>query len=187
LQAQPQFAALLRGTLLPKDYRRLLLRLFGLHAPIEARIARHDGEVLMGWRKIGAVPGWPARLRSDLSFLGVDQAAIDDAPSAATLLPVLDNAAAALGCAWVVEGSALGGRVMSRRLNAILGTAGAGGAGTFLATQPGQSDRWIGCCAAVEACGADPRHHIDMRNAAVAVFDVFERWLTDPSCWAVSS
>ncbi len=181
LHAQPEFAALLRGALSPEGYARLLLRLLGLHAPIEEQLARHDNEPLMAWRKIGEPRSRPARLRSDLAFLGIDQATIDAAPRADALLTGLDNPAAALGCAWVVEGSALGGRVLSLHLNTILGPARAEEAGTFFAFQPGQSNRWIGCCEAVEACGADPLRRASMVTTASAVFDLFEHWRTDPS------
>jgi heme oxygenase len=47
LHAQLQFAALLRGDLSPANYTRLLLRLLGLHAPIEQRLARHDDDAFM--------------------------------------------------------------------------------------------------------------------------------------------
>ncbi len=121
-------------------------------------------------------------MRADLTCLGVDQCDIDAAPRVDALLPSLDDPAAALGCAWVVEGSGLGGRVLSLRLAAILGAGRAADAGTFLGWQPLQSQRWSGCCAAVEACGADPLRHATMVAAAVAIFDIFEGWLMAPSC-----
>jgi heme oxygenase len=165
LHGLTNFTALLRADLLPTEYARLLLRLLGLHSPIEERLARHDGDALMVWRQTAATPSRPARLRSDLAFLGIDQGTIDTAPQADVLLLSLHNPAAALGCAWVVEGSSLGGRVLSLRLDAILGAGRAAGAGTFLASHPGQTDRWSGCCAAVEACGADNQRRATMTAA----------------------
>ncbi len=180
LHAQLDFAALLRGDLSPANYARLLLRLLGLHAPIEQQLAAHDSTALMTWRQFGATPARSERLRSDLICLGIDRCDIDAAPRADTLLPPLEDPAAALGCAWVVEGAALGGRVLSLRLGTILGPGRAAHAGTFLAWQPAQADRWTGCCAAVEACGKDPQRHVSMVTAAVATFDLFENWLMPP-------
>ena len=181
LHAQSEFADLLLGVPSPEGYARLLLRLLGLHVPIEERLARHSDDALMAWRKTGAVLSRPTRLRSDLALLGIDQQTIGAASRADALLPSLDDPAAALGCAWAVEGSALGGRVLSLRLESILGAHLAADAGTFLACQPEAAERWRGCCAALEACGADPLRHATMLAAAVATFELFERWLMDPS------
>jgi heme oxygenase len=59
------------------------------------------------WRSAGAGVSRTAMLRSDLAAFGVDRLEIEAAPRAHALLPPLNDAAAALGCAWVVEGSAL--------------------------------------------------------------------------------
>jgi heme oxygenase len=176
LHGHPAFAALLRGELSRHGYAQLLLRLLGLHAPIDRQLRRHDGHSLMAWRRIGAEPSRLSRLRQDLAVLGYGLDALAAAPYAdAAILPPMDDIAAALGCAWVVEGSALGGEVLSRQLGAILGATRAGG--RFLAFQPQQPERWRQCCAAIEDCGIDEQRRAAMVAAAVATFAAVETWL----------
>ena len=50
LHLHPGFASLLRGDLSVPAYGLLMLRLLGLHEPIEQRLARQDGAPWMAWR-----------------------------------------------------------------------------------------------------------------------------------------
>jgi len=176
LHENAHFAALLGGEMSMEQYRLLLLRLFGLHAPIEILLAAHNGHPLFGWRRIGAEASRAARLRADLAALGLSDSDIAASPTADALLPPMSSPAAALGCAWVVEGSAAGGRVMARRVGAILGHGCAGG-GLFLSPDPARPASWRGCCDAVEACGKVPNSMAVMADAAMATFAAFETWL----------
>lgn len=180
LHEHPAFARLLRADITRSEYSALLLRLLGLHLPIEERLARYAATPAFAWRSgtVSAATG-TAGLHADLRALGTDDAAIAGAPRADAMLPVLDNAAAALGCAWVVEGAAPGGRIMARQVAIAFGPGVA--ANSFLALPPGQTERWQACCAAIEACGADPAQGAAMCAAATATFEAFEAWLED---WA---
>lgn len=67
------------------------------------------------------LPGteWVARaplLRADLAQLGAHEGTTRSVP-----VPVLDNAAAVFGARYVIEGSSLGGAVISRSVQAALG------------------------------------------------------------------
>jgi len=119
-------------------------------------------------------------LRCDLAALGLGLLEIEQSPRADLLLPKLADPASALGCAWVVEGSALGGRVMSSRVQAILSLNKEAGGGAFFASDLEQPARWRGCCAAVESCGAQANGLAAMTSAATTVFAAFEIWL-DPA------
>jgi heme oxygenase len=165
LHTNAAFAALLRGDLTRLAYQRLLTCLLGLHEPIEDSLERFSANALLAWRGAGAVVSRTALLRSDLAALGLDRLEIETAPRAYALLPPLNDAAAALGCAWVVEGSALGGRVMSSRVDAML------------SLRQGQPERWRGCCDAVERCGAELDGLTAMIRAALNTFAMFETWL----------
>ena len=181
LHEHPAFARLLRAEIAFPEYRALLLRLLGLYLPIEEQLARYAASPAFAWRvEAGPDDLCTARLRANLLGLGMDDAAIAGAPRADTFLPLLGNPAAALGCAWVVEGSALGGRILARQVAVVFGPDAA--ASSFFAPAPGQSERWQACCAAVEACGADPTHSVAMCAAATATFEAFEAWLGN---WAV--
>lgn len=177
LHTNAAFAALLRGELTRPAYRKLLAHLLGLHEPIEERLAQTPADPLLAWRNTDVAASRAASIRSDLAALGLGQSVIEAIPRAHALIPPLANPASALGCAWVIEGSALGGRVMSRQVDALLGRQRGEGGGSFFAFDPCQPGRWLRCCAAVELCGADPDGLATMTQAAVTTFAAFETWL----------
>jgi heme oxygenase len=179
LHGLPEFVALEHGTLTLEAYRRLLGRLFGLHEVLEARIAAHDDHPDLSWRRS---PPWsrrPALLRQDLTTLGLSDAEIAELPRSNAQVPNLDDAEAALAAAWVVEGSTLGGKVMSRWLMSGLGIGESNG-GSFFADRPGAQLRWRACCAAVEARGADTERREKMVVSALATFAATAAWLEAP-------
>ncbi len=176
LHRQGGLALLMRGELTRAAYARLLLRLLGLHAQCERRMEAHLGSPLLAWQDIGQRRARSARLRDDLCHLGVGFAAMATAETADVPLPPIESPAAALGCAWVVEGSALGGRVLARRFSALADASWAS-AGLFFRPPPRQQDRWAACCAAVEDCGGDLAQVEAMTKAAVGTFAAFIAWL----------
>ncbi len=169
---------MLRGDLPRPAYVSLLFRLLGLHEPIEDRLAPHTNSVWLAW----FVADRARRLRRDLQALGIPTGEIAAAPTAGGLLPPLDDPAASLGCAWVVEGSALGGRVLARHVESIVSTS-VGAATTpgssFFESGPLQAERWRACGHALEACGADPVRRGTILHAATATFAAFEASLAN--------
>lgn len=94
------------------DLRRALEGLLGVWRPLEAALDR--------WHAEHRLVDWPARRRSDriagdLAALGVDASSVPDCPDA----PRPTSTAEALGCLYVLDGSALGGRVVNRHLRAM--------------------------------------------------------------------
>jgi heme oxygenase (biliverdin-IX-beta and delta-forming) len=99
------------------DYRRWLSWFLGLYEPLEQSLARFSA-----WGDHGLilpVPNHSARLAADLQAIGIDPAGVSRTPS--TLLPPLPTFAHALGALYVLEGSALGGRVILRDIEARIG------------------------------------------------------------------
>jgi len=176
LHKNQAFAELLRGDLPRRDYANLLLRLLGLHAAVERKLAPHLGSSWFAW--YDAAPGElrSARLRRDLVALGTPQSLITAAAAADDVLPSLATPAAALGCAWVVEGSALGGRLLARHVASIIGDGEEGG-GSFFLSNPEPPARWVACCDAVNLCGAEPGNRAAILAAATATFEAVGTWL----------
>lgn len=182
LHTNVAFAALLRGDLSRPGYTGLLQQLYGLHLPIEKRLARFCDTPSMAWWEVGAAPSRASQLRYDLKVLGVDEAMIAATAQADVLLPTPSCPAGALGCAWVVEGSALGGRFMASQVVAILGEGWSERGGAFFASSSNQSSRWRLCCDAVESYRDDPTSIDAMVGAAVQTFEAFELWLDTAVC-----
>jgi len=100
-------------------YGGLLADLRGFYGPIEAALTS-----VRGWAQLTPPLDVPSRCRSalldeDLRGLGI-AAPLD---RVAAPLPALPSLAHGLGCLYVIEGSALGGRIVARRARAALGSA----------------------------------------------------------------
>jgi len=112
-------------------------------------------------------------LRRDLQFLG-------DVP--VDITPILENpppnTAAGIGALYVLEGSALGGRVIGRHVSLAL-RVGPGQAGDFFcaATADQARERWGRFCYFLEQAGRDEGVIADMCEGANAAFGVLSHWL----------
>jgi heme oxygenase len=176
LHGNKAFADLLRGDLARRHYVDLLLRLFGLHAALERKLVPHLRSPWFVWYDAPAEEHRSARLRRDLVALGASPSLITAAAAADDVLPILTTPEAALGCAWVVEGSALGGRLLARHVASIIGE-GEDSAGSFVQSNPEQPARWTACCDAVNLCGMDPGRRAAILSAASATFEAMGTWL----------
>ena len=88
-------------------YRRLLEDFYGFHGAVQEKL-----EALPGLSRAGYDPAARRKtlwLEADLAALGLSAAEIRKLPVCRDL-PPLPDAAAGLGCAYVMEGSTLGGR-----------------------------------------------------------------------------
>jgi heme oxygenase len=88
-----------------------------------------------------------AHLEMDLIALAVSCPA--DAPAAR--LPAMECEAHAVGCLYVIEGSALGGQVVSRHIARSLGIDAHNGGRYFSGDGRATGDRWRQVCAALES------------------------------------
>ena len=98
-------------------YRALLEKFYGFYAPLEPAIFTHPQ-----WHEFNFVAESRRKicwLQNDLQFLGLSAAQIEALPLC-KYLPRADTFARAVGCAYVVEGSTLGGQIISRHLKTKL-------------------------------------------------------------------
>ncbi len=121
-----------------------------------------------------------ALLTADLAALGWSQAAIPQTilcPS----LPPLQSAAQIGGLMYVLEGSTLGGTMISRRLRQSLGLhpGSGGGAQFFFSYGPQVGRMWRDFTAALEAYSEGNAHGKDEEivASAQATFACMEEWL----------
>jgi heme oxygenase len=160
-----------------EDYRSLLSRFFTLYEPLEARLAGAMQWESAGWNFMERRKTlW---LRQDLETLGVS-AAEWESWARCDQLPELNDAGAALGSLYVLEGSTLGGQMISRRFQQTLGIAPTTGGAFFhgYGEETGRNWRAFGQWAEtqnVEAKGALTQPAV---RAARETFDTFAQWLT---------
>lgn len=133
------------------EYRRFLIGSHAFRAALEPALMP-----ACGWQALELAPA----LRADLADLGLTAA---PAPAA----PRLDGVAAQAGALYVVEGSALGARLLYRRAQA-LGLGAARGA-RHLAAQTSEPRRWSRFLEWLETSSADPAQALAAANAVFAL------------------
>lgn len=166
----PIFAALAEGRLDHVAYVGLLGRLYGFHDPFEAAIDRvgPPGLQPVQWRRAHL-------LRSDIAALGQSEAAIRRLPRHA-VVGSRWTPARAMGVLYVIEGSTLGGRLLARQLDHVVGGDNKAGRSFLLAGTGMGHVRWGDFCAALDACGTDAAARAEMVAGAIETFRAFEAW-----------
>jgi heme oxygenase len=119
------------------EYGRLVERFYGYWSPLETKLLEVPG---LDHPELDL----PTRMKSfllteDLQILGRDLAAVPRCDH----LPEVDTIARALGCLYVLEGSTLGARVISKRLAEHLHLREGSGASFFNAYGESPGRRWL--------------------------------------------
>ncbi len=159
LHRHPGFAAVASGRISLCEYRDLMCRLFGFYAPFEAAAA--------------LPPDRSRRLERDLGDLGVSSEFIVAFPRCADL-PALETAQQRLGARYVVEGAALGGQILARGLDDLLGPSAAGRR-FFLGRGPKTGPAWTAFLTTLNALPSEA--HGQAIAAATGTFEAFEAWM----------
>ena len=183
LHAQIEALLGLPGTVRGRqDYCRLLGRFFGLYEPLERSFQRF-GE----WQDLALCPcNHSPGLSRDLLALGTDPYRVPRTPPA--MMPALPTFPHALGALYVLEGSALGGRIVLRDLELRMGQQIAGAtcflSGRGAATGP----MWTSFRATLDCFGrAQPQVRGDVLIGAESVFRALLTWFapsvtSKPNC-----
>jgi heme oxygenase (biliverdin-IX-beta and delta-forming) len=145
-------------------YADTLVRLEGYYRPLEAGLRPHAGRLPL------PLVDRTARLHRDLDALGVAPR-----PEAAPV-PDLSAPEAALGALYVVEGAALGGRVITRAVGAALGLTAETGLAFFSGEGAGPGPRWRRLR---DVLTASPGSEAAV-EAAVGTFASLYRWMAPP-------
>lgn len=162
----------LTGRLASRDgYRAMLERFYGFHAAWEAEVAPliADRAFFDPRRKVGL-------LRRDLRALGLDERVIDTLPRCAALMP-LDDAASAFGAMYVVEGSTLGGAVISKHVGRTLGIGPDSGCAYFRSYGPDIARMWSAFRERLLALSSPERDDLIVASAQ-RTFGVLQGWLS---------
>ncbi len=151
----------------PASYRTLLAGFAGFYGPLEPLIARAG---LARW-------GYDAAARRKSGWLAADLAALScpAEPPICADLPSAATPSRAFGCAYVLEGATLGGRHISRLLEA---SAVPPDARRFFASYGRDTGaRWREFCAALEAFAATAGETGEILAAAAETFTSLSAWL----------
>ena len=159
------------------SYKHLLQKFLGYYHPLEMAL-----EAVSGWEHwhidLAARRKGPW-LRQDLSALGLSESQIAYLP-ACTEIPKPDTLAKAFGCAYVLEGSTLGGRHIAFLLD---GSPVPSSARHFFSSHRAEVlPMWKSFCAAIEHFNtlcADETD--DLVQAANQTFECLQQWMVSDS------
>jgi heme oxygenase len=152
--------SVMRATISLEAYRALLMRLYGFHAPFETAA--------------GLDVARSRRLADDLAALGIGKQVLACAPVCSTI-PVLNTPWRILGARYVIEGSALGGVQLGRRLDRLLD--GAADGRRFFLGEAGSGGTWPELLASLAEVPERPAIRAEIVDAANETFAAFETWL----------
>ncbi|WP_165251918.1 biliverdin-producing heme oxygenase [Paludisphaera soli] len=155
-------------------YRRVLRRFHAVHLTAESAFQRLDG-----WDAIGIDPAERRKLpllEADLRALGDDEAVA--APSAEAPLPPLTDLPRALGAMYVLEGSTLGGRYITKSVGASLGLTPGRGCSYFASYGDRVGPMWRSFGAAVDAFATTEEVRGAIADSADATFRAIDAWFS---------
>lgn len=152
------------------DYIDLLGRLAGLHTGLEAQLCAHVWD--RAWVGVGI--NIAAHCRAGL--LVADLGALGMTPGASMAQPPFACFGHALGCLYVLEGSALGGRVVAGMVREAIGEVPM----TFLNGR-GRGGQWPAVRSALRCFEAQGGDRDAVVAGALATFDVFASQLAGPA------
>ncbi len=157
------------------DYVELLRRFYTLYEPLEARLTNATDWSATGWDF--AATQKTAWLREDLQALGVSAEEMAEW-SRAERLPPLEDFGEVAGCLYVLEGSTLGGQVISRQFADKLGITPETGGKFFRGYGEATGRHWraFGQWAEAQAA-AQPIETAAVRGAR-DTFNSFAHWMS---------
>jgi heme oxygenase len=154
-------------------YAHLLVKLFAIHSAFENRLAT-----------VETLPFWLPDIseRWKLAFLKSDLAALSVPEPHMTFqdLPVISSVASAFGCLYVLEGSTLGGQIITRHLQSQLGMVAEDGRRFFAGYGARTGHYWktFGDKLAAYSSASGPSH-AEVIQSAIHTFHYFSQWLTE--------
>jgi heme oxygenase len=155
-------------------YRAHLEQMWGFYAALEPRLAAGLGEAALA--DLDARRKLPL-LERDLQALGADTARLPRC----TAVPTCNDAASALGAAYVLEGATLGGRTLMPLVESRLGLTPERGA-AFLASYGAAVDSmWRAFGAVLERCCPAGPERARAAASAAATFAALEGWMCGAS------
>jgi len=162
---------LLRPSFTLDQYVALLQRFYGFHQPWESEVDALLDIELPGFfesrKKL-------EKIESDLRFLGSEPQDLLHIPLCEKL-PPLNSAGSVLGSLYVIEGSSLGGRILTRHFSGQLGIAPDAGCRFFSGYGERTGQMWSAFGELMS--GRPSAEDEEMLAASVSTFELLGQWL----------
>lgn len=165
-----------------ENYKSLLLLLLGFHRPLEARLLELD------WSETGLDLEERCKSRflvADLVHLGFELDAIERVRNCPRL-PAAHTLSEGVGVLYVLEGSTLGGQLISRKIKSQLGVSDASGGSFFSAYGSRTGEMWRGFIDFLERHGRDTAAAHLVEASALQTFQRLSGWIGERDVGAQS-
>jgi len=166
----------------PSEYRTLLETFYGLYQPLESEIARSVPQIAPWLPDIGNRWRTPS-LKADLRVLGNVRPETLPLASVPSFHSLSDGPLSNIfGCLYVLEGSTLGGQIISRQIGSHLDFTPENGCSFFACHGAETGNMWRKFSHAIEAYAATyPEDGVIMIRAAQDTFGAFANWFHEKS------
>ena len=152
-------------------YTQRLKQFYVFYQPVEAQLLQ-GSDTLAEWLNVQERCKTQF-LRGDLNALGYTSAG---SLPLCRKLPVLASAAERFGCMYVLEGSTMGGQLITRHIRDRLGIRAESGGRFFNAYGDRTGAMWHQFKAAITAFAAESDEHELIINSAQATFETLRHW-----------
>lgn len=174
VEANPYASGIMAGTLGLNEYRHYLELFYGFIAPLEEQ-AEASADLDASGYDLAARRKTPM-LEQDLMHLGLDLDEIKLLPRC-TELPDVSTSGKLLGCFYVIEGSTMGGQMITRQLSKTLPVTQEEGLRYFNAYGSETRERWSAFREVLTEAGTDDRRSDEMTESAISTFQLLQNWI----------
>ncbi|OWA37584.1 biliverdin-producing heme oxygenase [Saccharibacillus sp. O16] len=176
VEANPYAKAIMSGTIDLNMYKQYLQLFYGYIAPLE-RLAEASAALQESGYQLEQRRKTPM-LERDLQKLGVDHAQLASLPLCEEL-PDLSTPGKLLGCFYVIEGSTMGGQMITRKLSQSLDLTTEEGLAYFYSYGPEARVRWGEFREQLLEAGQSESQQQEIADSAIETFRLLERWLDE--------
>ena len=151
-----------------EDYRRLLVRFYSFYKSYEEKMrdALRQNPIEFDYAERLNTP----KLFADLTSLGMSESEISQI-AAFSDLPALDSGERIFGSLYVIEGSTLGGQIISRHLKQKFGSDETNGTAFFSGYGKDTGKMWNGFRESITAFAADHANSEEIIAGAIETFE----------------
>jgi len=176
VEANPYASAIMDGTIELNAYKYYLEMFYGFVVPLERRAEAsqalsESGYDLQDRRKT-------PMLEKDLIALGTSEEEFGEIPLC-TALPDISTPEKLLGCFYVIEGSTMGGQMITKKLSRTLPISTESGLAYFNAYGEESRTRWGAFRERLLEAGQSEESCEEITQSAIETFRLLERWFEE--------
>ncbi len=176
VEANPYAKAIMAGTIDLPGYKQYLQLFYGYIAPLE-RLAEASDALAESGYELERRRKTPM-LERDLQNLGLSREQLNTLPLCKEL-PDLSTPGKLLGCFYVIEGSTMGGQMITKKLSQSLELTLEEGLSYFYSYGPDARTRWSEFREQLLEAGQDESRQQEIAESAIETFRLLERWLDE--------